>query len=113
MRWVELQNQYSTYKNTLQQLASKIGDVEQEAEEHKFSPLLLVVLLFLLFPSSSSWSYSSFFCARSCSYSLYACWAAEVADVTHCVRGRGEVYGSDVMSHVVGKTGRIIAIRVN
>ena len=31
----ELQNQYSTYKSTLQQLASKIGDVEQEAEEHK------------------------------------------------------------------------------
>ena len=32
----ELQNQYSNYKGTLQQLASKIGDVEQEAEEHKF-----------------------------------------------------------------------------
>jgi len=31
----ELQNQYSNYKSTLQQLASKIGDVEQEAEEHK------------------------------------------------------------------------------
>lgn len=27
--------QYSTYKNTLQQIAQKIGDVEQEAEEHK------------------------------------------------------------------------------
>lgn len=32
---VELQNQYSNYKNLLQQLAQKIGDVEQEAEEHK------------------------------------------------------------------------------
>jgi hypothetical protein len=31
----DLQVQYSTYKNTLQQLAQKIGDVEQEAEEHK------------------------------------------------------------------------------
>ncbi|MCJ1331463.1 hypothetical protein MMC10_008154 [Thelotrema lepadinum] len=31
----ELQQQYSTYKNNLQQLAQKIGDVEQEAEEHK------------------------------------------------------------------------------
>ncbi|KAG9248868.1 Prefoldin beta-like protein [Calycina marina] len=31
----ELQNQYSNYKNTLQQIAKKIGDVEQEAEEHK------------------------------------------------------------------------------
>ncbi|KAK4220185.1 putative prefoldin subunit 2 [Rhypophila sp. PSN 637] len=31
----DLQLQYSTYKNTLQQLAQKIGDVEQEAEEHK------------------------------------------------------------------------------
>ncbi|KAK4672935.1 Cochaperone prefoldin complex subunit [Podospora pseudopauciseta] len=30
-----LQVQYSTYKNTLQQIAQKIGDVEQEAEEHK------------------------------------------------------------------------------
>jgi hypothetical protein len=31
----ELQATYSNYKNTLQQLAQKIGDVEQEAEEHK------------------------------------------------------------------------------
>ncbi|RXG43338.1 hypothetical protein VDGE_03018 [Verticillium dahliae] len=31
----ELQNQYTVYKNTLQQIAQKIGDVEQEAEEHK------------------------------------------------------------------------------
>ncbi|CAJ2501549.1 Uu.00g044020.m01.CDS01 [Anthostomella pinea] len=31
----ELQTTYSNYKNTLQQLATKIGDVEQEAEEHK------------------------------------------------------------------------------
>ncbi|KAH9909032.1 Prefoldin beta-like protein [Xylariomycetidae sp. FL2044] len=31
----ELQQTYSNYKNTLQQLAQKIGDVEQEAEEHK------------------------------------------------------------------------------
>ncbi|KAI9698446.1 MAG: hypothetical protein M1836_004027 [Candelina mexicana] len=31
----ELQLQYSNYKNNLQQLAQKIGDVEQEAEEHK------------------------------------------------------------------------------
>lgn len=31
----DLQNQYTAYKNLLQQLAQKIGDVEQEAEEHK------------------------------------------------------------------------------
>ncbi|EON61961.1 prefoldin subunit 2 [Coniosporium apollinis CBS 100218] len=31
----ELQTQYSNYKNNLQQIAQKIGDVEQEAEEHK------------------------------------------------------------------------------
>ncbi|MCJ1373049.1 hypothetical protein MMC20_004275 [Loxospora ochrophaea] len=31
----ELQLQYSTYKDNLQQIAQKIGDVEQEAEEHK------------------------------------------------------------------------------
>ncbi|KGO74803.1 Prefoldin [Penicillium italicum] len=30
----ELQNQYTNFKNTLQQLAQKIGDIEQEAEEH-------------------------------------------------------------------------------
>ncbi|OXV11705.1 hypothetical protein Egran_00535 [Elaphomyces granulatus] len=34
-RQQELQLQYSNFKNTLQQLAQKIGDVEQEAEEHK------------------------------------------------------------------------------
>ena len=31
----ELQAQYSNYKETLQAIAQKIGDVEQEAEEHK------------------------------------------------------------------------------
>lgn len=31
----ELQLQYSNFKNTLQTLAQKIGDIEQEAEEHK------------------------------------------------------------------------------
>jgi len=34
-RQQELQTQYTTYKSTLQQLAQKIGDIEQEAEEHK------------------------------------------------------------------------------
>lgn len=34
-RQQELQIQYSNYKNTLQQIAQKIGDVEQETEEHK------------------------------------------------------------------------------
>ncbi|KAK2762083.1 hypothetical protein FQN54_001090 [Arachnomyces sp. PD_36] len=34
-RQQELQQQYSNYKNTLQQLAQKIGDIEQETEEHK------------------------------------------------------------------------------
>ena len=28
--------QYSNYKDTLQAIAGKIGDVEQEAEEHKY-----------------------------------------------------------------------------
>lgn len=31
----ELQTQYSNFKDTLQAIAQKIGDVEQEAEEHK------------------------------------------------------------------------------
>ncbi|MCJ1463294.1 hypothetical protein MMC07_001900 [Pseudocyphellaria aurata] len=31
----DLQQQYTTYKNSLQQLAQRIGDVEQETEEHK------------------------------------------------------------------------------
>lgn len=31
----ELQQQYQNYKNTLQQISQKIGDIEQEAEEHK------------------------------------------------------------------------------
>ena len=43
---LELQLQYTNYKNSLQQLAQKIGDVEQETEEHKYdnlphSPFLL------------------------------------------------------------------------
>ncbi|KAL2886703.1 putative prefoldin subunit 2 [Ceratocystis lukuohia] len=31
----DLQAQYSNYKNALQQLASKIGEIEQDTEEHK------------------------------------------------------------------------------
>lgn len=31
----ELQAQYSSFKDTLQAIAQKIGDVEQESEEHK------------------------------------------------------------------------------
>lgn len=47
---LDLQTTYSNFKNTLQQIASKIGDIEQEAEEHKFvSPFHL--LFFHLFPS--------------------------------------------------------------
>ena len=32
----DLQSTYQNYKNTLQQIAQKIGDIEQEAEEHKY-----------------------------------------------------------------------------
>lgn len=39
---IELQQQYTNYKNGLQQIASKIGDVESEAEEHKFVPFSLL-----------------------------------------------------------------------
>jgi hypothetical protein len=39
---LELQLQYTNYKNGLQQIAQKIGDVEQEAEEHSMlSPFSL------------------------------------------------------------------------
>ncbi|KAL8752428.1 MAG: hypothetical protein Q9184_005735 [Pyrenodesmia sp. 2 TL-2023] len=31
----ELQQQYTNYKNNLQQLAERVGNVEQETEEHK------------------------------------------------------------------------------
>lgn len=32
----ELQLQYTNFKNNLQQIAQKIGDIEQETEEHKY-----------------------------------------------------------------------------
>ncbi|RMZ87791.1 hypothetical protein DV736_g4991, partial [Chaetothyriales sp. CBS 134916] len=34
----DLQTQYTNYKNTLQSLAQKVGEIEQEIEEHR-SPL--------------------------------------------------------------------------
>lgn len=46
---VELQLQYTNYKNTLQQLASKIGDVEQEAEEHRFVLFKSIAQVIFLF----------------------------------------------------------------
>lgn len=33
---LELQQQYTNYKNNLQQLAQRIGEIEQDAEEHKY-----------------------------------------------------------------------------
>lgn len=35
-RQPELQQQYTNYKNNLQQLAQRIGDIEQDAEEHRY-----------------------------------------------------------------------------
>lgn len=34
---VDLQTTYQNYKSTLQTIASKIGDIEQETEEHKYA----------------------------------------------------------------------------
>ena len=34
----ELQQQYTNYKNSLQQLAQRIGEIEQDTEEHKYVP---------------------------------------------------------------------------
>ncbi|TGJ87832.1 hypothetical protein E0Z10_g972 [Xylaria hypoxylon] len=48
----ELQATYSNYKNTLQQLAQKIGDVEQEAEEHNVEPNGYHESHRLIYPSS-------------------------------------------------------------
>jgi hypothetical protein len=42
---IELQLQYTNYKNGLQQIAQKIGDVEQEAEEHKFVIISLSAII--------------------------------------------------------------------
>jgi prefoldin subunit 2 len=67
-RNIDLQQSYQNYKNTLQTIASKIGDIEQETEEHKYvcpgiTPLLRVLplhvftympLFFLPCPSSCS-----------------------------------------------------------
>lgn len=44
---VELQQQYTNFKNNLQQLADRIGNVEQETEEHKY-------VNFVVFPESLS-----------------------------------------------------------
>ncbi len=40
-RWqdVELQNEYQNYKSLLQNLAERIGNIEQETEEHKYDAL--------------------------------------------------------------------------
>jgi prefoldin subunit 2 len=35
-----LQQQYSNYKNALQTLAQKVGEIEQEIEEHKYVSIL-------------------------------------------------------------------------
>jgi prefoldin subunit 2 len=33
---LDLQAQYNNYKTALQSLAQKVGEIEQEIEEHKF-----------------------------------------------------------------------------
>jgi hypothetical protein len=42
----ELQMQYSNFKDTLQNIASQIGNVEQEVEEHKYVMMALNVICF-------------------------------------------------------------------
>ncbi|KAI4261812.1 MAG: hypothetical protein L6R42_002995 [Xanthoria sp. 1 TBL-2021] len=37
----ELQQQYTNFKNNLQQLADRIGNVEQETEEHKYVDIIV------------------------------------------------------------------------
>ena len=32
----DLQTQYTNYKNTLQSLAQKIGEIEQDIDEHRY-----------------------------------------------------------------------------
>jgi len=39
----DLQSQYTNYKNTLQSLAQKVGEIEQEIEEHKSVSLDLLL----------------------------------------------------------------------
>jgi prefoldin subunit 2 len=36
MDWTEVQQTYSRFQSDLQNLASKIGELEQEAEEHVY-----------------------------------------------------------------------------
>jgi chaperonin cofactor prefoldin len=38
--------QYSNFKDTLQNIASQIGNVEQEVEEHKYVMMALNVICF-------------------------------------------------------------------
>lgn len=45
----ELQMQYSNFKDTLQNIASQIGNVEQEVEEHKYVASTLDLHHFLSF----------------------------------------------------------------
>jgi len=45
----DLQGQYNNFKNTLQQIAQKIGDLEQEAEEHKY--VTVISFINRIFPS--------------------------------------------------------------
>ncbi|KIW83895.1 hypothetical protein Z517_03141 [Fonsecaea pedrosoi CBS 271.37] len=42
----DLQSQYTNYKNTLQSLAQKVGEIEQEIEEHKSVTSILAQVLF-------------------------------------------------------------------
>ncbi|KAL8681665.1 MAG: hypothetical protein Q9186_002262 [Xanthomendoza sp. 1 TL-2023] len=46
----ELQQQYTSYKNNLQQLADRIGNIEQETEEHKLTAFLFRLVLDTLKP---------------------------------------------------------------
>lgn len=68
---LDLQQSYQNYKNTLQTIASKIGDIEQETEEHKYvcpgiTPLLRVSPLHVF-------TYASFLpCPSSCSNGTYS-----------------------------------------
>jgi hypothetical protein len=90
---VELQTTYQTYKNTLQTIASKIGDIEQETEEHKY---VQVSMLLHSFPPRAA-SYT----AIRYGSSLHILRAAPLLDVPS-ISPLSVILGQSKCSHPLG-----------
>jgi hypothetical protein len=69
----DLQTQYTNYKNTLQSLAQKIGEIEQDIDEHRYGCKQKSIVKLLVHVKYLAYSRRGCFCLLRADYVEKAC----------------------------------------